>query len=213
MNKSFLVVNCQEEKGLLFIGSYNEGDETLEIVVGVTGATGTLYAINLLRALNNTGTVNTHLIMSEWAKENLKIETNYSLADIESLAAVVYDHKNLGAKISSGSFITNGMVIVPCSMKTLSSIANGYDDNLISRTAGVMLKEGRTLILSPRETPLSPIHLENMLKLSRLGVRIVPPMPAFYNHPQSIEDVINHHVMKILDQLGIDYDKAKRWQG
>ncbi|SHI09820.1 UbiX family flavin prenyltransferase [Desulfosporosinus lacus] len=185
----------------------------MEIIVGVSGATGIVYAINLLRALKDRDNVNTHLIMSDWAKENLKIETNYSLEEVESLAAVVYDNKNLGAKTSSGSFITDGMVIVPCSMKTLSSIANGYDDNLISRTAGVMIKEGRKLILSPRETPLSAIHIENMLKLSRIGVRIVPPMPAFYNHPQSIEDMINHHVMKILDQLGINVDKAKRWQG
>jgi len=185
----------------------------MEIIVGVSGATGIIYAINLLRALKDRDNVNTHLIMSDWAKENLKIETNYSLEEVESLAAVVYDNKNLGAKTSSGSFITDGMVIVPCSMKTLSSIANGYDDNLISRTAGVMIKEGRKLILSPRETPLSAIHIENMLKLSRIGVRIVPPMPAFYNHPQSIEDMINHHVMKILDQLGINVDKAKRWQG
>ena len=185
----------------------------MEIVVGITGATGTIYAINLLRILKDSCKANIHLIMSDWAKENLRIETNYSLKDIESLASVVYDNKNLGSKTASGSFITDGMVILPCSMKTLSSIANGYDDNLISRTAGVMLKEGRKLILSPRETPLSSIHLENMLKLSRLGVRIVPPMPAFYNHPQSIEDVINHQVMKILDQLGIDYDLGKRWQG
>lgn len=185
----------------------------MEIIVGVSGATGIIYAINLLRALKDRDNVNTHLIMSDWAKENLKIETNYSLEEVESLATVVYDNKNLGAKTSSGSFITDGMVIVPCSMKTLSSIANGYDDNLISRTAGVMLKEGRKLILSPRETPLSPIHIENMLKLSRIGVRMVPPMPAFYNHPQSIEDMINHHVMKILDQLGINVNNAKRWQG
>jgi len=185
----------------------------MEIIVGVSGATGIIYAINLLRALKDRDNLNTHLIMSDWAKENLKIETNYSFEEVESLATVVYDNKNLGAKTSSGSFITDGMVIVPCSMKTLSSIANGYDDNLISRTAGVMIKEGRKLILSPRETPLSAIHIENMLKLSRIGVRIVPPMPAFYNHPQSIEDMINHHVMKILDQLGINVDKAKRWQG
>ena len=185
----------------------------MEIVVGVTGATGTIYAMNLLKALKDTGKVNTHLIMSNWAKENLEIETNYSLEDIESLATVIYDNKNLGARISSGSFITDGMVIAPCSMKTLSSIAQGYDDNLISRTAGVMIKEGKKLILSPRETPLSPIHLENMLKLSRIGVRMVPPMPAFYNHPQSIEDLINHHVIKILDQFGIDYDRVKRWNG
>ncbi|AFQ42916.1 UbiX family flavin prenyltransferase [Desulfosporosinus meridiei] len=185
----------------------------MEIVVGVTGATGTIYAINLLKALQETGKVNVHLIMSDWAKENLKIETDYSLKDMESLAAEVYDNKNLGAKTSSGSFRTDGMVIVPCSMKTLSSIANGYDDNLITRTAGVMLKEGRKLILSPRETPLSAIHIENMLKLARTGVRIIPPMPAFYNHPQTIQDIINHHVMKILDQFGIDFEKAKRWQG
>jgi polyprenyl P-hydroxybenzoate and phenylacrylic acid decarboxylases len=185
----------------------------MEIVVGVTGATGTIYAINLLKALKDNGKVNTHLIMSDWAKQNLEIETKYSLEDIESLATVVYDNRNLGAKTSSGSFITDGMVIVPCSMKTLSSIAHGYDDNLISRTAGVMIKEGRKLILTPRETPLSPIHIENMLKLSRIGVKIVPPMPAFYNHPQSIEDLINHHVMKILDQFGIKYDRVKRWDG
>ncbi|MDP4126795.1 MAG: UbiX family flavin prenyltransferase [Bacillota bacterium] len=185
----------------------------MEIVVGVTGATGTIYAINLLRALKDAGKVNTHLIMSDWAKRNLEIETKYSLEDIESLATVVHNNKNLGAKTSSGSFITDGMVIVPCSMKTLSSIAHGYDDNLISRTAGVMIKEGRKLILSPRETPLSPIHLENMLSLSRIGVRMIPPMPAFYNHPQSIQDMINHHVMKILDQFGIKYDRVKRWNG
>ncbi|HVJ50109.1 UbiX family flavin prenyltransferase [Desulfitobacterium sp.] len=185
----------------------------MEIVVGVTGATGTIYAMNLLKALKATGKVNTHLIISDWAKKNLEIETEYALEDMEGLATTVYDNKNLGARISSGSFITEGMIIVPCSMKTLSSIAQGYDDNLISRTAGVMLKEGRKLVLSPRESPLSPIHLENMLKLSRIGVRIVPPMPAFYTHPQSIEDVVNHHIMKLLDQFGLEYDQAKRWKG
>lgn len=185
----------------------------MEIVVGVTGATGIIYAVRLLEVLKENKDINTHLIMSEWAKKNLEIETDYSLDYLESLATYIYDHKNLGAKTSSGSFITDGMIILPCSMKTLSSIANGYDDNLISRTAGVMIKEGRKLILSPRETPLSPIHLENMLKLSRIGVRMVPPMSAFYNNPQSVEDIINHHVMKILDQFGVIYNKAKRWDG
>lgn len=185
----------------------------MEIVIGVTGATGTIYAVSLLRVLQDMGKVNTHLIMSEWAKKTLEIETNYSLEDVESLATTVYDNKNLGARTSSGSFITDGMIIVPCSMKTLSSIAHGYDDNLISRTASVVIKEGRKLVLSPRESPLSPIHLENMLKLSRIWVRIVPPMPAFYNNPHSIEDVINHHVMKILDQLGIENAQSKRWLG
>lgn len=185
----------------------------MEIVVGVTGATGTIYAVKLLEALKGAENVNTHLIMSEWAIKNLEIETGYSLDYLKSLASYVYDNRNLGEKTSSGSFITEGMVILPCSMKSLSSIANGYDDNLISRTAGVMIKEDRKLILCPRETPLSAIHLENMLKLSRIGVRMVPPMPAFYNNPQTIEDIVNHHVMKVLDQFGIQYDKAKRWNG
>ena len=185
----------------------------MELVVGVTGATGTIYAVKLLEALKEVENVNTHLIMSEWAIKNLEIEPDYSLDYLKYLANAMYDSKDLGAKTSSGSFITDGMVILPCSMKTLSSVANGYDDNLISRTAGVMLKEGRKLILCPRETPLSAIHLENMLKLSRIGVKIMPPMPAFYNNPQTIEDIVNHHVMKILDQFGIQYDKARRWNG
>jgi polyprenyl P-hydroxybenzoate/phenylacrylic acid decarboxylase-like protein len=185
----------------------------MEIVIGVTGATGTIYAVRLLEALKDIENLNTHLIMSEWAAKNLEIETNYSLEYLKSLVAGSYDNKNLGARISSGSFVTDGMIIVPCSMKTLSSIANGYDDNLISRTAGVMIKEGRKLVLCPRETPLSAIHLENMLKLSRIGVRMVPPMPAFYNKPQNIDDIINYHVMKVLDQFGIKFDKAIRWNG
>lgn len=183
----------------------------MEIIIGVTGATGTIYAVELLKALKENKNVNTHLIMSKWAKKNLEIETNYKLDYVENLASKVYDNENLGAKPSSGSFITDGMVIVPCSMKSLSSIANGYSDNLISRTADVMIKEGRKLIVCPRETPLSPIHLENMLKLSKIGVRIIPPMPAFYNNPSNLDDIINHHVMKILDQFGIKYEKAKRW--
>ena len=185
----------------------------MEFIIGVTGATGIIYAITLLEFLKNNKDVNTHLIISDWAKKNLVTETNYSIDYLESLPTFLYDNKNLGGKTSSGSFITDGMVILPCSMKTLSSIANGYDDNLISRSAGVMIKEGRKLILCPRETPLSPIHLENMLKLSRIGVKMIPPMPAFYNNPKSIEDIVNHHVMKVLDQFGITYDKGKRWNG
>jgi 4-hydroxy-3-polyprenylbenzoate decarboxylase len=185
----------------------------MEFVVGVTGATGTIYAVKLLEVLKKISEINTHLIMSEWAKNNLAIETQYSWDYVQSLADIVYDNKDLGAKTSSGSFLTHGMVVVPCSMKTLSSIAGGFCDNLISRTADVMLKEGRKLVLCPRETPLSAIHLENMLKLARLGVRMVPPMPAFYNNPSTIEDVINHQVMKILDQFGIAYAAGRRWEG
>ncbi|MCE5286426.1 MAG: UbiX family flavin prenyltransferase [Pelosinus sp.] len=185
----------------------------MEFVVGVTGATGTIYAVKLLEVLQENSEVHTHLIMSEWAKNNLAVETAYSWDYVQGLADVVYDNSNLGAKTSSGSYLTHGMVVVPCSMKTLSSIAGGFCDNLISRTADVMLKEGRKLVLCPRETPLSAIHLENMLKLSRLGVRMVPPMPAFYNAPRTIDDLINHQVMKILDQFGISYAKGKRWHG
>ncbi len=184
----------------------------MEIVVGITGATGSIYAVRLLEALKEKG-VYTHLIMSYWARENLIVEAKYSPEYLESLVQEVHDNKNLGARTSSGSYITDGMVVVPCSMKTLSSIANGYCENLISRSADVMIKEGRKLVICPRETPLSQIHLENMLRLAKMGARIVPPMPAFYNHPVSIEDIINHHVMKLLDQFGISHVKGKRWNG
>ncbi len=184
----------------------------MEIVVGITGATGSIYAVRLLEALKEKG-VYTHLIMSYWARENLIVESKYSPDYLESLAAEVHDNKNLGARTSSGSYVTDGMVIVPCSMKTLSSIANGYCENLISRSADVTIKEGRKLVICPRETPLNVIHLENMLRLARIGVRIVPPMPAFYNHPSSIEDIISHHVMKLLDQFGISNANGNRWNG
>jgi len=184
----------------------------MEIVVGITGATGSIYAVRLLEALKKEG-VNTHLVISHWAKENLEVEAKYSLDYLENLATEVHDNKNLGAKTSSGSFITDGMIVVPCSMKTLSSIANGYCENLISRSADVMIKEGRKLVMCPRETPLSPIHLENMLRLAKIGVKVIPPMPAFYNHPSSIEDLISHHVMKLLDQFGIRHINGKRWNG
>lgn len=183
----------------------------MKIVIGITGATGVAYAVRLLEVLKSMDNIDTYLVMSEWGIKNLEIETDYSLDYVKGLATITYDNGNLAAGISSGSFKTDGMVVLPCSMKTLSSIANGFDDNLISRAANVIIKEGRKLILCPRETPLSPIHLENMLKLSRIGVKMLPPMPAFYNRPEHIEDIINHAVMKILDQFGIDYNKGKRW--
>lgn len=185
----------------------------MDIIIGVSGATGTIYAVKLLEALKEINSIKTHLIMSEWSKKNLAIETNYNLEYLESLATKVYDNQNMAASVASGSFLNDGMIILPCSMKTLSAISNGYADSLISRVADVMIKEGRKLVISPRETPLSTIHLENMLKLSRMGVRIVPPMPAFYNNPQNIDDIVNHTVMKILDQLGIHIRKDSRWSG
>ena len=185
----------------------------MEIILAVTGATGAIYAVRLLEALKqSTGNV-THLVLSSWGKKTFEIETPYDIGYIESLADRVYSVHDLGAAISSGSYKTDGMIILPCSMKTLGAIAGGYEDNLIARAAGVMLKEGRKLVLCPRETPLSAIHLENMLKLARLGVRIVPPVPAFYNNPQSIEDIIQSHIMKVLDQIGIPYNDQLRWQG
>ena len=185
----------------------------MDIVVGITGASGTLLAVRLLEALKESNTINTHLILSDWAKKNLEIETDYSLSYVESLGVEVYDNNDLGAKVSSGSYPIDGMIIIPCSMKTLSSIAYGFSDNLISRSADVTIKESRKLILCPRETPLSTIHLKNMLKLSIMGVKIVPPMPAFYNRPSSLEDIVNHNVMKILDQFGLKYSNMKRWNG
>lgn len=185
----------------------------MEIVVGITGATGAIYSVRLLEALREFSDVRVHLIISKWAEQTLITETEYDLEYVKSLAHAVYDNSNMGACISSGSFLIDAMLIVPCSMKTLSSIANGYCDNLIARAADVSLKEGRKLILSPRETPLNAIHLENMLKLSRLGVRIVPPMPAFYTKPETIEDIVNHQVMKLLDQLNLSHESSRRWQG
>ena len=182
----------------------------MKLIVGISGATGAAYGVHLLRALKTLG-VETHLIISRWGEMTLETETGLSVEDLSPLASYMYDNDDLAAPVSSGSFKTDGMVILPCSMKTLASIACGYDDTLISRAAGVMLKERRRLVLCPRETPLSAIHLENMLRLARLGVSIVPPMPVFYNAPQTIDDIIASHTMKVLDQFGLDADTARRW--
>ncbi len=185
----------------------------MKIIVGITGATGIIYAASLLEALSARRDVETHLVVSEWGKKTLTAETPFTLAALEQMAESVYDYNDLGAPISSGSFKTDGMVVVPCSMKTLSAVAHGYDDNLIARAAGVSLKEGRKLVLCPRETPLSAIHLENMLRLAQLGVAIVPPMPAFYAKPQSIGDLVAAHTTKVLDQFGIETGQESRWRG
>lgn len=184
------------------------------IVVAVSGASGTIYGLRLLEALHAQPEVEVHLVMSPWAKENLAVEaTGYSLAQVHALADFVYDHRNMGATIASGSFRHDGMVIVPASMKTLAAIATGLGDSLIGRAADVTLKERRPLIVVPRETPLNQIHLENMLKLAKMGVEIIPPMPAFYQQPQTIDDLIAHTTMKLLDHLKIANDLAPRWPG
>lgn len=185
----------------------------MDLIIGATGSTGIIYAVRLLEKLKEMPQVKTHLIMSKWAIANLAIETDYTYDYIKSLATFTYDNDNMAAKIASGSFINSGMIILPCSMKTLSAISNGYADSLISRAADVVLKENRKLVICPRETPLNAIHLENMLKLSRLGVQIVPPMPGFYSKPKTIDDIIKHHVMRVLDQFNISIYDEKRWKG
>ena len=185
----------------------------MRLIVGMTGATGSALGIELLRELRGHDEVETHLVLSRWARAIIDLETGLSVSDVTNLADVSYSPNDQGAAISSGSFRTDAMVIVPCSMKTLAGIRAGYADSLVGRAADVVLKERRRLVLVPRETPLSEIHLDNMLALARMGVAIVPPMPAFYNHPSSVDDIVGHLVARILDQLGIDCSRARRWEG
>lgn len=188
-------------------------DKTSErLIIGITGATGTIFGVRLLQALEGGG-IETHLVMSKWATRTLIHETPYTVEEVQQMAARHYASGDQGAPISSGSFITRGMVVAPCSVRTLAAIAQGQGDNLVHRAADVILKERRKLVLVVREAPLNDIHLENMLKLSRMGVVIVPPVPAFYNHPRTIDDIVNHTVMRILDQFGIHVDVAARWDG
>lgn len=182
-----------------------------KIVIGFSGASGIIYGIRLLEVLHSNN-IQTYLIISEWAKKNIVIETPKTLEYVKSLSSVNYDNSKLDASVSSGSFLHDGMVIVPCSMKSLSSIANGYDDTLISRAASVTLKESRKLILVPRETPLSRIHLENMIKVQEAGAIVLPAMPGFYHNPSSIDQIVDHLVGKILDQLKIKHELFKRWK-
>ncbi|MDP3672309.1 MAG: non-oxidative hydroxyarylic acid decarboxylases subunit B [Telluria sp.] len=183
------------------------------LVVGITGATGAVFGIRLLEALHGVEGVETHLVLSKWAMQTIEHETSMTVAQVRELATETHSEGNMGASISSGSFLTDGMVIAPCSMRTLAAIAHGVGDHLVHRAADVVLKERRKLVLVARELPLSDIHLENMLKLSRMGVTIMPPMPAFYNHPATIDDIVNHIVARVLDQFGLPADFAKRWEG
>jgi len=185
----------------------------MRLIVGMTGATGAVFGVRLLQNLAQLPGVETHLVLSRWARATIKLETGLSVAEISGLADVAYQPEDQGAAISSGSFHTDGMVIVPCSMKTLAGIRVGYADGLLGRAADVVLKERRPLVIVPRETPLSGIHLENMLALSRMGARIVPPMPAFYNHPATVDDIVDHITARILDQFELPAPTANRWQG
>ena len=189
----------------------NETNPT-RLIVGITGATGTIFGVRLLQMLHGSG-VETHMVMSKWAARTLIHETQHTVEEVQDLATRNYPLGDQGAAISSGSFVTLGMVVVPCSMRTLAAIANGMADNLIHRAADVILKERRKLVLVVRESPLHDIHLENMLKLSRMGVMILPPVPAFYNHPQNLDDMNNHVAMRTLDQFDIHLDVMNRWDG
>jgi 4-hydroxy-3-polyprenylbenzoate decarboxylase len=186
--------------------------ERVKLIVAITGATGAIYGVRILERLREAG-AETHLVISRWGARTLLHETTWSREQVEALASVTYAPADMGAVISSGSFRTDGMIIAPCSAKTLASIAHGYGDNLVHRAADVILKERRKLVLAVREAPLSAIHLENMLKLSRMGAVILPPMPAFYNHPQSVSDIVDHTVARILDQFGVEIPEAARWAG
>ena len=184
----------------------------MRVIVGITGATGAVYGVRLLEQLRSHG-VETHLVLSRWGARTLLHETPYTRQQVEALAHTTYAPGDMGAAISSGSFLTSGMIIAPCSAKTLGAIAHGYGDSLIHRAADVVLKERRTLVLAVREAPLSEIHLENMLKLARMGAVILPPMPAFYNHPRTVDDLVDHTVARMLDQFGIEMSGAVRWTG
>ncbi|MFF5978890.1 non-oxidative hydroxyarylic acid decarboxylases subunit B [Streptomyces olindensis] len=185
----------------------------MRLIVGMTGATGAMFGVRLLQALRGLDDVETHLVLSRWARSTLELETGLSVADVGALADVTHKPDDQGATIPSGSFRTDGMVIAPCSMKTLAGIRAGYAEGLVARAADVVIKERRRLVLVPRETPLSEIHLENMLALTRMGVRMVPPVPAFYNHPASVDDIVDHITARVLDQFDLPAPAARRWEG
>ena len=184
----------------------------MKIIVAITGATGAIYGVRILQRLRDAG-AETHLVISRWGARTLLHETPYSREQVEAMADVSYAPGDMGAAISSGSFRTDGMVIAPCSAKTLAAVAHGFGENLAHRAADVILKERRKLVLMVREVPLSDIHLENMLKLSRMGSVMLPPMPAFYNHPRTVDDVVEHTVSRVLDQFGLDVSGVERWSG
>ncbi|MEA2250491.1 MAG: flavin prenyltransferase [Solirubrobacteraceae bacterium] len=184
----------------------------MRLVVGMTGASGAVYGIRLLQALRELG-VDTHLVASRWGERTIQHETSFTLAQVRELATEHHGAFDQAASISSGSFRTDGMAIVPCSARTAAAIAHGVGDTLVCRAADVTLKEGRKLVLVVRETPLSPIHLDNLLTLARLGAVVLPPVPAFYNHPETIDDLVDDLVVKVLDQFGLPAEFGRRWGG
>jgi 4-hydroxy-3-polyprenylbenzoate decarboxylase len=186
----------------------------LKIVVGISGSTGAIYGIRLLEVLSGLKNVETHLVISNPAKETIALETDYTVRQVEAMASKVHGINNIAASIASGSFKTDGMAVIPCSIKTLSGIANSFNDNLLVRAADVTLKEHRRLVLVVRETPLHAGHLRLMTQAADIGAIITPPMPAFYHKPKTIDDIINQTVGRVLDLLNVDHpDLFKRWNG
>ena len=184
----------------------------MRIIVGITGASGSVYGIRLLGVLRTYEKVETHLVITDTGKKTIQLETTKKVEEVETLAHHVYDNQDLAAPITSGSFRTEGMVIIPCSVKTLSGIAHSFNTNLLIRASDVMLKEKRKLIIGCRETPLHLGHLRLLTQLSEMGAIILPPIPAFYHHPQNIQNIIDHSIGKVLDQLGLEHQLFKRWK-
>lgn len=189
------------------------GESRVKIIVGMSGASGVIYGVRLLEVLRGVAEVETHLVMSDAAKLNIAVETDLETQDVISLADYSYSNKDIGASIASGSFKTDGMVVAPCAIKTLSAIAHSYSDSLIVRAADVVLKECRRLVLVPRETPLHVGHCELMMKACQLGAVMAPPMPAHYILPKTVDDLVNHHVGRILDLFDLDPGLVQRWHG
>ena len=185
---------------------------TQRLVIGISGASGVIYGVTMLQLLRDRD-FETHLIISEAGRRNIEIETEYSLKEVEGMANHIYDNRDVGAAVASGSFLTEGMVVVPCTIKTLSGIANSYTDNLLVRAADVTLKEGRKLVLVVRETPLHKGHLRLMTDAADMGAHILPPIPSFYHQPETIQDIIHQTIGKIFDYLQIPHDLFRRWEG
>lgn len=183
------------------------------LIVGMSGASGAIYGIRLLERLRSSPDIEVHLVMSAAAKMNVRLETDWKLADVEALAGEVHDVRDIAANISSGSYRTLGMIIAPCSIKTLSGIATSNSDNLLTRAADVVLKERRQLVLMVRETPLHAGHCRLMLEAASLGAIIAPPVPAFYNRPATVDDLVNHSVGRVLDLFDIEVEGIRRWEG
>jgi len=191
-----------------------EHDTTsMRLIIGISGATGAIYGIRLLEQLSAVEGIETHVVMTPSARQAIVFETGRSVAEVRELADAVYSERDVGAIISSGSFKTDGMIVAPCSIKTLSGIAHSYDDNLLVRAADVCLKERRKLVLLLRETPLHIGHIRLMLAAAENGAILMPPVPAFYAKPQSVDDIVNQTVGRVLDQFGIELDNFTRWQG